>query len=84
MRSVLFLLLSFVLLAIFVYSICVGSSNIGFQEFFAYMSGWPSSQTTILVIRDIRLPRSLAALLTGSALGVSGGPIARDVAEPIG
>jgi iron complex transport system permease protein len=72
MRSVLFLLLSFVLLAIFVYSICVGSSNIGFQEFFAYMSGWPSSQTTILVIRDIRLPRSLAALLTGSALGVSG------------
>lgn len=72
MRSVLFLLLSFALLAIFVYSICVGSSNIGFQEFFAYMSGWPSSQTTILVIRDIRLPRSLAALLTGSALGVSG------------
>ena len=83
MKLVYFILSIIILIGVLVYSMCVGDSPIGFREFFDYFSGAPSSETTILVIRDIRLPRSLAALLTGSALGVSGAMLQGMLRNPL-
>ena len=83
MKLFYFLLAIFLLVGVFVYSMCVGDSPIGFQDFFAYFSGSPSSETAVLVIRDIRLPRSIAALLTGSALGVSGAMLQGMLRNPL-
>ena len=83
MKLFYFLLSILLLIGVFIYSMCVGDSPIGFKEFLDYFSGSPSSDTAVLVIRDIRLPRSLAALLTGSALGVSGAMLQGMLRNPL-
>lgn len=77
-----FVLLSF-LFIIFVCSLCVGAAPVGFMEFWDYISGSPSSEMSTLVIQDIRLPRSLAALMTGSALGISGAMLQGMLRNPL-
>ncbi|WP_413442510.1 FecCD family ABC transporter permease [Synechococcus sp. MIT S1220] len=83
MKFISFLGLLWILAIVFVLSLCVGDSPIGFEDLWDYVSGTSSSETTVLVIRDIRLPRTLAALLTGSALGVSGAMLQGMLRNPL-
>lgn len=83
MKFIVLLGLLITLVCIFIFSLCVGSSPIGFREFLGYVVDQSASTTTELVIRDIRLPRSLAAVLTGSALGVSGAMLQGMLRNPL-
>ena len=63
---------STILLIFFVWSLSMGEAEIGLDEVVNYILGNPNTSTAHLVIHDIRLPRSIAAVLTGFALGLSG------------
>ena len=83
MKFFLFLGFVLILIAASVLSLSVGDSPIGFKDLWNYVLGTPSSEATVLVIRDIRLPRTLAALLTGSALGISGAMLQGMLRNPL-
>ena len=63
---------SIVLLIVFVWSLSMGETEVSLSEVVNYTLGNPNSSTANLIIHDIRLPRSIAAVLTGFALGLSG------------
>ena len=65
MKIVLFLLLLF---AIFVISLCVGSDGLNFSDLFAFSNDDLNGK----IMREIRLPHTLAALICGAALALSG------------
>ena len=71
-KKFIYLIVSILLLIIFVWSLSMGETEIGFDEVVNYILGNPNTSTAHLVIHDIRLPRSIAAVLTGFALGLSG------------
>ena len=63
----------FVLLVIlFFVSMCVGRYHIEFSEVFAYFTGRPIPDMSEKVIRHLRIPRTLIALLIGASLAISG------------
>ena len=63
---------SIILLIVFVWSLSTGETAIGLNEVVNYTFGNTNTSTANLIIHDIRLPRSIAAVLTGYALGLSG------------
>ncbi|OME76443.1 ABC transporter permease [Paenibacillus sp. FSL A5-0031] len=65
-----FTAITLLLLATIVYSMTTGSISVGFVELMKGLLGSPSEQ--VEVVRDLRLPRIIVALLTGAALAVSG------------
>lgn len=65
-----FIAITLLLLATIVYSMTTGSISVGFVELMKGLLGSPSEQ--VEVVRDLRLPRIIVALLTGAALAVSG------------
>lgn len=65
MKIVLFLLLLF---AIFVISLCVGSDGLNFSDLFAFSNDDLNGK----IMREICLPHTLAALICGAALALSG------------
>lgn len=66
-------MLSFLLIMLFVLDMYLGSVSISFKDFLTFISGGSNgNQTAINILLNIRLPKSLAALLAGSALAVSG------------
>ena len=65
MKIVLFLLLLF---AIFVISLCVGSDGLNFSDLLAFSNDDLNGK----IMREIRLPHTLAALICGAALALSG------------
>ena len=64
--------ISIILLIVFVWSLSTGETAIGLNEVVNYTFGNTNTSTANLIIHDIRLPRSIAAVLTGYALGLSG------------
>ncbi|MGK9250506.1 FecCD family ABC transporter permease [Paenibacillus humicus] len=60
-----------VLAAAFLASMLLGAADIGFREVWLAMTSSETSKN-ILLIREFRLPRELAALAVGAALAVSG------------
>lgn len=61
------------LVAMFVVSLLIGSTTVAASQVVAALAGWSDpSEPIALVVRTIRLPRSITALLAGAALGVSG------------
>src|SRR5262245_19219050 len=64
--------LALALIAIFLLSIALGSIRIPIHDVLSVFSGDTISRATAVVIRDVRLPRSLTALLAGAALGIAG------------
>lgn len=79
------LLLSAVLIALMaglsLLGLCYGASWASPAEVFAALAG---SGDSVVVIRDWRFPRVLAALLFGAALGVSGGIFQNVTRNPMG
>lgn len=64
-----FLLLIILLLA----GLSFGSVNIAFQDIFSVISGEDGvSESTKMIIREIRFPRSWSAMLAGAGLAISG------------
>jgi len=65
---------SLVLLAAvsFVLELVIGSADISVSDVFSALTGNNSDKAAVTIVRDIRLPRSLAAALLGGALSVSG------------
>lgn len=59
------------LLGIFISSLCFGAAEIALGDVYDAFFGYESS-TEHLIIRTVRLPRSLIAIFVGAALAVSG------------
>lgn len=53
-------------------NVCIGSVEISLKEIVKSMVGQPVSQWAQQILWDIRLPRSLAALILGGALALAG------------
>ncbi|WP_138494231.1 FecCD family ABC transporter permease [Paenibacillus pinistramenti] len=67
------LLLSLVLFAVmFAAAIMIGAKNIALQEVWSAIVDPGAQGENISIIRDIRLPREVGAVLVGSALAISG------------
>src|SRR5262245_56943847 len=60
------------LVVVFMLSIGLGSVWIPLNEIFAALTGGAVRRSSFVVIQNVRLPRSLTALLSGSALGMAG------------
>jgi iron complex transport system permease protein len=60
------------LLAVFLLSIALGSVWVPLDRVTDVLMGGPGQGADRVLIRDVRLPRSLTALLAGAALGIAG------------
>ena len=80
-RLVFFCLLSLAFLLII--SLSMGESGVGLNSLVHYILTGSISPMGKIVITEIRLPRSLAALLTGAALGMSGAMLQGMLRNPL-
>ena len=69
---IIFILLLILVVMLMIMNICIGSVGISLRDAVMSLSGRTSDDTAARIIRDIRLPRALAAMLLGGALSVSG------------
>lgn len=60
------------LIIIFMLSISLGAANLSISEVWRMIISGEGSQTTFNIIRFVRLPRSIAAILCGSSLAIAG------------
>lgn len=67
-----FCVLIILVLAFVVLNICIGSVGISLKDTVMSLIGRAGDDTAARIIRDIRLPRAIAAMLLGGALSVSG------------
>lgn len=71
-KKVIFLISLLIILVFFVIlSLCVGSSNLSFQDSFLAIFG-QGDPTNVTILYNIRMPRMLAGLLSGFGLAISG------------
>ncbi len=70
--KIIFILLLILVVMLMIMNICIGSVGISLRDAVMSLSGRTSDDTAARIIRDIRLPRALAAMLLGGALSVSG------------
>ena len=71
-RSI-FFILSFLLIVLFLLDVFLGSVNISFKDVLKILiTGEASQPEWKVIILDFRLPKALAAVFAGVALGVSG------------
>src|SRR5687767_15997011 len=62
-----------VLLAMFLLSLAISSVWLPLHQVLAALTGSDAAESSIrAVIQDVRLPRSITALLAGAALGIAG------------
>ena len=77
--------LAAMVVALFTLSLLVGPAGIGFQESIAALLAG-EGDVTVLVMREIRLPRAILGLTIGASLGLSGaalqGYLRNPLAEP--
>ena len=67
----LFAFLLLILLMLIIYAIVVGHYDISIRKIIETLSGWDGG-TENIVVWNIRMPRIVAAIVTGCALGLSG------------
>ena len=61
----------------------VGSTSVGFAEFWALITGQPIRDSARSILINVRLPRVLSALLAGAALAVAGAIIQAVLDNPL-
>ena len=71
------------LVAVMIAGFFVGSTSVGFAEFWAVITGQPVSGAAKSILMNVRLPRVLSAVLAGSALAVSGAIIQAVLDNPL-
>jgi iron complex transport system permease protein len=69
---IIFLILAFILTIFIVIDLIVGTVHIPFSEIIALMSGQTGDPVSSTILFEFRIPKTIAALLAGSALSVSG------------
>jgi iron complex transport system permease protein len=74
--------LAAVVLALFLVSMATGSLLLAPAEVLAGLTG-SGDRSTIFVVRELRLPRAVAAVLVGLALGASGALFQRVLGNPL-
>src|SRR5438093_9170945 len=57
---------------VFLLSLVLGSTAISLHRVLMALLGTPSDGTSAIVVRTIRLPRSVTAMLAGASLGIAG------------
>ena len=82
-RTILLALAFLVLLVLVILGLSMGSSDLSFSKIPGVMLGY-GDKVARQVLYQIRLPRVLAALLTGAALSVSGAVIQTVIRNPLG
>ena len=70
--TILFLLLTILVVALFAVDMCVGSVDVSLGDIWAVLTGGECNPITEKIIIDIRLMKALMAILVGAALSVSG------------
>lgn len=65
------------------FSISVGAAAIPISETFAILCGFEAEQRHIFIVREIRLPQALAAILAGAGLAVSGATMQSVLRNPL-
>ncbi|KAF0186786.1 MAG: Hemin transport system permease HmuU [Hyphomonadaceae bacterium] len=74
-------IVSFLLLAILaIISLLIGRANFAFSEF---LPSSPKYEAALLVLLEVRLPRTLFAILCGAALAVSGAALQGHLRNPL-
>lgn len=71
-KTLLFTILTIILLIFVIMNICIGSINIPFDEILSIITGNGSKSQNMVIITSIRLPRTISALILGGALALSG------------
>jgi len=72
-QSIVIVAMVFVLLAVFLLSLAISSVWVPIEQVVAILTGMDAGQSPAhAVINDVRLPRSLTAILAGAALGIAG------------
>lgn len=71
-RSIMVPVLGLVLLALAALSLASGMRSIPLEDVWSALTGFDDRQAGHIVVREMRVPRTLAALLAGAALGLSG------------
>jgi len=71
------------LVAVTIAGFFVGSTSVGFAEFWAFVTGQPVRDSAKSILMNVRLPRVLSALLAGSALAVAGAIIQAVLDNPL-
>lgn len=86
MRRAWWLLLSAILALTALVALMLGATNVAPGEVIAALLGGGSDPTAVTIVRAIRLPRVVLAILVGAALGMSGtvlqGTLRNALAEP--
>lgn len=67
---------------LFIAGICVGTGKLSFSEVICALFG-KGGETNVLIVRNIRLPRVLAALIAGGGLAISGCVMQNVLKNPI-
>ncbi len=70
--TILFVILSFLLVILFVLDLLIGSIHIPLRDILGALFGGDVDATTRLIVLDIRLIKAIVAVLAGIALSVSG------------
>lgn len=71
------------LIFLFCLSLGLGSSHIGFKSLLSILSGEDSFSQAYRIVRHVRLPRTLAALLCGMALALAGSLLQKVLHNPL-
>ena len=64
-------------------SVSVGAALIPLRETFAVLCGFEAESRHVLIIREIRLPQALAAILAGAGLAISGATMQGVLRNPL-
>lgn len=70
--SILVSVLGLILIVVFFIDLAVGSADITIGEFIRVLFGKPVDETIKYIIFDVRMPRAITAVLTGSGLALAG------------
>ena len=70
--TIIFMLLSFVALAMFIVDIAVGSVNLSLDAIWGVLTGTTTQSAIRSIVIDIRLVKAIMAILAGAALSLSG------------
>ena len=70
--TILFLFFSLLLFVLFVYDLMTGATDLSYKEIWGALIGGNVPESTIKIVRNIRLIKVIVAVIAGIALSVSG------------
>ena len=71
-RSICFIVLCLLLVAMFITDICFGSVSMRISDVWAVLSGQSTDEISREIILNLRFPRAITAIIAGIALSIAG------------